>query len=481
MTKIRYLLLWVIVSFLIMFFVSWGIESAALESEARQVQALTELAADCALQAGQGIDDFFTTYDTWDAPAGVWTNHGINGRTRSSDRNGYGLNILYHAGKNATKYSSSDLFKWYFGESHASNTYDSGLTTYGSFKDRQTLFTKLYNGKATNATADAKAFLKFARSKQCLSLMTQIPYMKDNGDILWVSVPRIALIGAQWIWDNEADYVSTLTSDVLSASVPSGERNDAKSFGWKALVQNDYMYATKTGYFGRYFLTPSKVGVTYVSPGLVQAIYRNNLDIIMRYKYNEDSKLAEHNGILLNSFKDSTDFTSSSVKTSINSYNNTYNESSHVGVINNGLFTVNLDHSSIEKIEYKTVDVFNSANAAIIEQLYGGYVEFNSAGGVSSTGVMTANKLKDRFKRIHIKPDNSVYRESNNFIVVAKVTFSTDVILNHKTAVFTNWNVRFDNGVAHNYNDIIQTTGSGTNRSTRSKKYTYTRYYAVTA
>ena len=113
--------------------------------------------------------------------------------------------------------------------------------------------------------------------------------------------------------------------------------------------------------------------------------------------------------------------------------------------------------------------------------MYGGYVEFNSAGNVSSTGIMTANKLKDRFKRIHIKPDNSVYRESNNFIVVAKVTFSTDVILNHKTAVFTNWNVRFDNGVAHNYNDIIQTTGSDTNQSTRSKKYTYTRYYAVTA
>ena len=43
MTKIRYLLLWVIASFLIMFFVSWGIEREALETEAQQVQALTEL------------------------------------------------------------------------------------------------------------------------------------------------------------------------------------------------------------------------------------------------------------------------------------------------------------------------------------------------------------------------------------------------------------------------------------------------------
>ena len=59
MLKFRYLLIWAVIGFLSMAILSFVVEDYLLKFEAMQVRNYTEVAADCALQTGQGIDDFF--------------------------------------------------------------------------------------------------------------------------------------------------------------------------------------------------------------------------------------------------------------------------------------------------------------------------------------------------------------------------------------------------------------------------------------
>ena len=57
---------------------------------------------------------------------------------------------------------------------------------------------------------------------------------------------------------------------------------------------------------------------------------------------------------------------------------------------------------------------------------------------------------------------------------------SADVILSHKTAVFTNWGTKYDKS-SKNINDIVIKNGVETNKISRSNKYIYTRFYDINA
>lgn len=485
MTRVRYLLLWVILAFVTAFFVAWGIERSALEMEAMQVQTLTELAADSALQAGQGIDDFFS--DANEQLAYIWGDDKINGRTLGTYNSN--LLIMYTNSASDTKYSEGTLFTWFFQHEKTATTYDGTTYSLGSAADKTEAFRYLYDGTGRGTTGSyytppsivAQQFKKFALSYQGLQATTQIPYFMTNSsgedELIYVEVPRIALIGAKCIWNSKSSYQSSI-SEVLGFSVGSTNYN----YGWEALEQNNYLvgqrksvfYSSKTN--GVYFLTPSKVGVTYIPISLVENIYQNNLDLIMRYKYNDDEQLDIHSTMLRNAYE----YQSTQVENNVSNYELTYNNG-ECGIVNNGLFTVNKDTSTITNVEYKVIDIFNGVNDDLIEQVYGGYVEYNSAGVVSSTGIMTADKLEGRSTAMKYSTSGALTPETQHYIVVAKVTFTTDVILNHKTAVFTKWKTDYDRYEYTNLNDIVQTTGTNTNTSTNSRKYTYTRYYAVTA
>ena len=500
MTRVRYLLLWVIVSFLLIFALSWVIEGFILETEAMQVQTLTELAADSALQAGQGIDDFFVdTNDSgnWEKPDGVLGTGGINDRDVDLNEVIRSFSVKYTEYSSDSEYKESDLFKWYFNHAHASNKTngtDPTVLIYGSTIDRRYAFKRLYDGTGYgtaegwsdhSVTEAAKQFREFALSPQCLRSCTQIPYFDTDGTLYWVTVPKIALIGSRCIWMSEADYkADTNVLDAIAWNCGGSNTQETEysvANGWAALRQNNYRYGLKSGAFGSYFLTPSKVGITYINRELVQAIYQNNIDLIMRYKYNNDKNLYDHAFVLRNSYL----VQSPEVDSNITEYE--YNNDNKI--VNNGLFTVNKDKSTITNIEYKSLDVYDEYNNALIKQIYGGSIEFVDANqpysedNIRSIEVMTANRMKDKYKLRHItynQPEN-VTNASKNNIVVAKVTFTSDVILNHKTATFTTWCTKYDKDRPKNYNDIVQTTGTDTNKSTDSNKYTYTRYYVVTA
>lgn len=465
MTRVRYLLIWCIAAFMVMFFVSWEIERQAIESEATQVKTLTELAADSALQAGLGIDDLLSEYST----SLSWYDWTDGSGTNLNALRGKPLTVMYHRNRSDTHYTEDkDLFQWYMDRESVT---------------RADAFAYLYDGTGKGIgdggtripSEQAKEFMAFA--KKSVNSYTYIPYFKSDASgvssLIWVKVPRIALIGARCIWTNQSDYNASLYSAGWSSM-----SNDVK-YGWDALSANGYLYARKGGVssaFGSYYLTPTKVGVSYINRDLVEKLYQNNLDLIMRYKYN-DTDLREGNGMPESPYIPQTDTVEHNMA------------EIEDDLITNGLFSVSKDTSTITNIEYKIVDVYDSANNDLIEQLYGGYVDYRQAGGggnvltgsIDDIGIMTAQKLLERGTLTIPNADGTYSMASESNLVVAKVTFSTDVLLNYKTGVFTVWRTKYDGDSGTNYNDLIQTTGIATNRISDSLKYAYTRYWAVTA
>ena len=480
MLRFRYLLLWAILGLLVVIFVSFGLENSMLELEALEVRTYTEIAADCALQTGQGIDDFFAEVDPEQAVEVAITNdRGIQSWYSASGVNG--LRLMYTTTGSDSVYTTGDLLTWYIGQKHSvSNlTYNSlghigRVYSLRSYYDRHKAFDYLYNatGYASllpNVSATALEFQKFATSRACIKCYTQIPYFY-NGSLRWVKVPRIALIGARCIWTDESAYKASLGPE-------NGLYGGDIDIGWAALTENHYLNPDRGGYFGKYFLTPSKVGVSYVSRDLVQALYQNNLDLLLRLKYHELATLDEHTGLV----KDTWNIQSNYVRMAKSTYGSVNN------VVNNGLIAINTDTSTITHIEYVTINLFKDTdlNNKLIEAVYGG-VHDNS-----STFSKTADlKLADAKLLKKLSPANFyVYtlghweRQQPTYKneIIAKVTFSTDVVLSHKTAVFTNWCTTVDGHDGDNLNDIVVPEGIGTNTSTRSKKYSYTRYYDVNA
>ena len=464
MTRVRYLLIWVIVVFVIMFFVSWGIEGTILEMEAHQVQSMTELAADTSLQAGQGIDDFFTQLDV---TLGDMAIQNINDEARDK----FNLNIVYHKYSSDMQFRRDDLFTWYF---------DRASSLMSAEDKRAYAFSQLYDatgkgtveGRTYDVSDEALEFQKFVKRGVGAMPLTQIPYTYTESGVMhtvWVTVPKIALIGAKCIWENESQFEGTAITSLLRNGL-SGEQDKLRAYGWKALAQNGYLYGKKSGVFGTYYLTPSKVGVTYIDKNLVEKIYQNNLDLIMRYKYNESGSVRDHSGLQEGNYV----YQSDTVNHRVNNYNLTHSGS----IINNGLFSLNKSTSTITAVSCRAIDIYSSANDTLIGHLYGGYREMTPSGVWKANKLMTADELKKRYQVLRFQNDGTQIKAGRNYVIAYKVTFTSDIILNYKTATLTTWSTTYDED---GMNDIVQTTGSDNDDAPESKKYTYTTYFTVTA
>lgn len=471
MLKFRYLLIWAVIGFLSMAILSFVVEDYLLKLEAMQVRSYTEVAADCALQTGQGIDDFFAepvmstkviqinndgTTRTG-VVAGSWYNTGAIKGLRVKYDNGYDT------------YAESDLLSWYIGKYHA----NASLGVVNNKLDRQEAFKYLYD--MSSGSEDSGEFYDFATSSACLRSFTQLPVV-NGGAVTWVKVPKIALIGANCLWSSADDLGECLmNNDLVSTYDGMPSTAEGKALMWKALKDNNYLNSLKSSSaFGNYYLTPSKVGITYIPRRLVEAIYQNNLDLLLRARQNGD--IQSYSGFVDDTWAYDRDEV----------YNNQSNMTSFNDVVNNGMIAINKNTSTITKIEYKNVDVFNSSNNKLIEAVFGGMYFRNGIEFINNSEYLSkasAELLKDKAPATLMTYSGGNWtptKATSKYEVIAKVTFSADVILSHKTAVFTNWGTKYDTS-SKNVNDIVISNGVETNKISRSNKYIYTRFYDINA
>lgn len=466
MFKPRYALIWVCVSLFVMYCISWVLEGAVLREEARTVQNLTVLASDMALQAGQGIDDFFATEDM---PANVVS---INHRANMKDVNTMSIYVQERKGDGSyTEYDN--LLTWYLkrkGQTIAENT------TLHMVKEKA--FTYLYGQVLEHTSINSPEFKAFA-DKSCYCTTT-IPYIYEDGGVQvtrWVTVPRVALIGCRRIWKNESEYRDTLLQTNATSETDIYSENSIV-LGWGALMQNKYDVGVKDSVFGQYYLTPSKLGLSYINRDLVETLYQNNLDLLMRANLDN---VSDGDGFAESHFN----IRSDAIKTGMQTAEGAID--AEADIINNGVLTIRKSSSTISKIEYMVLDVFDANNNDMIEQIYGAAVDYDSVSDTFSTPyIMTAQKLKAKSTVMTPAFRGTLIKPTHYYITVAKVTFTLDAVLQYKTGVFTTWRTEnYDGGI--NFNDLVRKNESqsleqmSVDKVSDSPKYKYTRYYVVTS
>ena len=465
MLKAKFALIWVCFFLTIMFLVSWVLEVAIIKEEANTVNNMVVLASEMALQGGQGIDDFFGVSTMSDKIQAV------NGSAVTAGSNP--LAIRYQENKTDSDYTTeANVVKWYL----KTKTNRVVTSTY-----REMGMSEFYYDND-----DFKAFR--TPSSVCT---TKIPHILaetitsgsltiEKGSVIWITVPRIALMGRTKLYSNEEDYKSDLYWVNANTATDIYSSRDIQ-YGWEALQEQDYKNYLHSTVWGTtsYMLTPSKLGLSYVNRGLVEALYQNNLDLLMRSNM---SDITKGNGIARNQYA----LRSPDVQTAVDNINN----ETAIDAINNGRITLFKNTSTIMKIEYQALDILNPENNALIESIYGAMVDYDDMLDMySAPYIANADAFYNRSPKT-LNYRGNVVNEVNHWIIVAKVTFSADVLYTYKTGIFTTWRTENYHGNA-NFNDIDIDMGDGSQykqqladgvlHRTDNAKYEYTCYYKVTA
>jgi hypothetical protein len=168
------------------------------------------------------------------------------------------------------------------------------------------------------------------------------------------------------------------------------------------------------------YKTPLRLGLTYFDADLMGTLFVNNLDVLMRSKY-EDITIGL--GVNDNGFHSDI-------------LEPTKNEFNHRNPINNGVFTLlkgsnyltmndaQLFTGNKPDIEYKVIDMFNPSNESALVYIFGPET------GSYSTKV-------DYFKSMYAnEPDpftGGIPTEKN--IVIAKITFKADILIPYSTPI----------------------------------------------
>ena len=287
------------------------------------------------------------------------------------------------------------------------------LANYGSFMvkvglhehvlgttDRSTIFNKLYN---TNEFRD------YALSTVRVKRIT--PYSSMTG-FSYVDVPAVFWLGTSFLGNIDPGIHITKhgmgVGDALANQV-------LGMYGLETLVLD----LNSNEYAG--YRTPINSGLTYLDETLLNRLFVNNVDVLMRSKYKD---ISVGLGISDNGFHS---YLLDPVKAGVNSRN----------PVNNGVFTFlrgrqvsnengvsMFESNNRSEVEYKVVNMYDPANESLMVYLFGPYK------GSYSTKVEYLRSLG----AMNIHPEtNSPILEHN--IVVAKVTFRADIMVPYSTPI----------------------------------------------
>lgn len=393
---------------------------------AQEVQTLVRTASDMALEQAQATDDFFVLGSSYN----------------TDSANGY--NILMERNGDFEKVS---MYEGIYGV-------DTNVVG-----NKEVVFNKLYD------TSDFKSVANtFGNIRSSVAY-----YNSARTGINWYKLPKIAQVGLNVTgWGSNITNVQSSSGAGVDTSVFNGIIN---LYGFNTALRKGYDYTT--GSVVDYFMTPISLGVTYVNPDLLNQLFLNNMDLLMRAKYFKGGmKLNTEkggNGIL----KGET-WADTITDTSLDVYN----------PINNGKFTLvrgttKVDNNGFKafngiepKIDYKVIDMYDASNDDLLIMLFG------------------ANKTTDDGRTFPTKAEYLEYLDMNTLdpatgspytkklISVAKVTFYADVIVPYTSLPIRDFRGNID-GSDKNFLDVQHTGTSGIRGFSGNDCYSYTRYFAV--
>lgn len=406
--KIRNIIITVVLSFLVIMVLSLIWEINSIENKAREANIMLRSAGDMALQQTQLIDEYMSY-----------------GNGASNKRGVYETNMPSASGNGFVK---ADIFEAYFGLN--SNT------------SRDAIFNRLY-GTADMHTVAAKADV----------MKRPIRYFNPaKTGFQWYYMPRLAAVGLDLL--PETGYLATGTGSVAASSV-SAEAMDMYDF------HSHIKQTWSNGEYMEYYNTPINTGVTYINKDFLAYTFMNNMDLLMRGKYKgvDLNSTLGGNGILHGQTY------GYNVVDDLNMYNPINNGSFTLlrGERNNPVTAGVFAHKGVlPDIEYKVIDMYDSANDSALMSVFG------------------ANKEGYPTKAAYLKSLDEDVRDpltgmpyTKKPFVLAKVTFYADVIIPYSSVIVREFASLFQTD--SNYLDLKGNGGMGNTR-----RMSYTTYFAVT-
>lgn len=230
-------------------------------------------------------------------------------------------------------------------------------------------------------------------------------YDSTGANFTWYYIPNISLMG----------YSMFKLKDI---PVYDSSGNKVKSNVAKAILDyyNLSSYEKNTGSGDNLYLTPLNMGITYINKDLLNVLFTNNLQLLLTSKYDNDRYDGVYKGEYYSNMIDTTN---------ISSYH----------PINNGNFTVLLGEETVvdgvkiykgvsPEIEYKNIDMYDSANDDLLKVLFGA-----NKGSYSTK----AEYLKSLDSGILNPVTGAPY--TKKVITVAKVKFYVHVLIPYKSII----------------------------------------------
>lgn len=404
--KARYFLLIFVVNYMVMLIVSGYYELNAISRKAREIQTVMRTASDLSLQQTQMVDGFM-------------------GYT-SQDK----LEILM-PDSDGSGFEKVDMFEGTMGLPSEVEG------------NKEQIFRKLYDNNDMKMLAS-----------RLNAMRKPVRYWdQTRTGITWYYLPTISMLGL----------------DVLppERSIKGIKDKHGKFIGENMAneIFNMYDLDNHKKYSGGqlYFNTPLNLGVTYLNEDFLSTVFVNNVDNLMRLKYDERDLNTESggNGLLKGSTY------AEKFKGDLNQYN----------PVNNGSFSIlrgtqNPDVTSVKSFEgvkplivYKVIDMYDPSNDSLLEYMFGG-----NTGTYSSK----ADYLKN-LDRDYINPATGS-QFAKKPIVVAKVTFYLDVVVPYSSFIIRELAGSLDQGA----NNFLSLKPSGSTGQGGATRMAYTTYFAVT-
>lgn len=407
MLKFRNIMIIFVLNYALLYLASGWYELMEIADKARSTITTMQTAADMALQQSQLIDEYMSY----------------------SGRETYNLKVPQKGGNG---YVFEDMFGSIFG-------LDSG-----NEGNKEAIFNKMYNNGDLQALSSITAPMR----KPVRYYATP---NAPSSAMAWYYVPRIAYMGLDVLPGTQA---------VRGIKVASGGFLDTATAA-KLFSDYDFENHTKTTNGVEYYNTPINMGVTYLNKDFLGSLFITNVDLLMRQKYAGNLNTpAGGDGVLKGS----------TYADRINGDLSMYNP------INNGIFTAlrgepNSSSGSGQtykgvtpKIEYKVIDMYDSANDELLKEVFGA-----NTGGFGTKAQYLKSLDTDVINPATMRPYDS------KPFVLAKVSFYLDVVVPYSSIAARELRGAF--GGSNNFLDIVSDNHDGMGGT---RRMTYTRYFAVT-
>lgn len=279
MLKAKNIIIIFIINYFLILLACTLLEFIFISNHAQDAQLLMRTAADMALEQVQATDDFFVT-----------------GGGYLLDEVGQDSYKIYVS--TGSKFEKVDLFPAFTNNPNSKDYVDNIYEELYGYDFRQFV----------NNNPEVLSLRFYGAKTNIINAGSYYSSMQTN----YYAIPKLYQMGFD-IFKKETDTYWQISNVKSLSGVTYGQkRDDLTELNEGVFTMYDLRNYAKVSYdknlnLTNYYFTPISLGVTYINEDLLQALYMNNLDLLMRSKYmqNDDYDLSDEkygNGILRGAF-----------------------------------------------------------------------------------------------------------------------------------------------------------------------------------